>query len=1383
MLNGARLNGAKHALMLMPVTLLDQWVREAKVWCPDWPVYTYYGSPAQRAAALRQVSRPEGGILLTSYSMLGGAECLYDVGVCEAESPPPKRKPGRQPLAKAAAAGKPAAKRQKLEDGGAAPRCASSAAGKDLKTDPVPVERRPWDVVVCDEAHRMKNISTLLGKSLRHVRSRSRLLLTGTPVQNALQDLWALMDFAQPGLLGNHATFVKRFSDPIDRGTLRGANPFQVELKRHLSVQLRDLMRPHLLRRTKLSTGLVGEADEYDVAMEEVLAEEGEDTEALVKMLPPKRETIVWLMPTEEQTALYRKVLEKSDVVREAASKSKMSLEVFRAIGLLKRLCNHPSLIVPMPKQSQWTEFLEEAASAAPAMKCEDAEADSDLAGTAEGDAGAAAADGNEDDARAGRAVEQLARRLPRGNEALLMQSAKLRCLQSLLPSLIARGHRVLVFAHSAKMLDLVQICCLRPHGLRCLRVDGQTEPMTRAEKVRKFQLQGDRFQCMLLTTSVGGVGLNLTGADRVILVDPAWNPAVDAQAVDRAFRIGQEREVRVYRLIMSGLIEDKMFRLQVFKMGLSKTALEANQQASYFTAREIRALFDWTDPAEGETRKLIDAKHGDAALQELVRTASDEDGAGDGWFEDGPAVGLSDFGALFGSLAGERGEREATESDCVDAAAHVSQAQERLGAADEKLQHRQGEREAAEANHERTRKELEVLSGSGLEQSKERRAKAEEAFKEQRARLAPARKSETTAIQQLEKAQRAKGAGLTQQLRASQAADQAQDGHAAALRVFEDACNNARACENALSETICKAEEKLTIADGGLIEVAAERARALQTAFEKLRKPMDTMAIRQAELESAYDDLSQADVQRVQAEEALALAKAANEESSETVQTADAAAKNALAQQLAAEQAQAKAQKSAEAAWESMALHAQIIVEEGVAYSDAFQRAADKQVKMEQIRTIQHAVKSTFRQLASASQSLRKARDAWVKAGAARRKAMQKAAAAAAASGEASRSLAALERDVAAAFEHVEQRRKELHDVEKACADADAERAAAELEETQRRSRKEELKQMLPLVKEAIKVARAAEKEACGERQAVQAECSKTEKAKLRMEEAKRSAVESLQAEVYDARQVELAYQGKKKGVNIQESREAAVAAAKACDDAHATARAAEERLSKAFAEVQTQLAIVDSSGNAVGDEGVVDAPLQTLEAARAAAAQLSTALDTMAIGQAELECADEDLAQADVRLTEAELALASLSSAGSTPDARAAKARRAAEKELRSWEKERQKAEEDQGNAKQKAEEIWADMASVVQVCAEAGYALAESFVRAQGRQSVKMEQVRLAQTGAKSVFRQLSVAATSVRKAREGWVKAAVLRRKAMQRERAAVIAEAEILSGSA
>merc|ERR1719253_1209632 len=134
----------------------------------------------------------------------------------------------------------------------------------------------------------MKNIGTLLGKSLRNVRSKCRLLLTGTPVQNAMQDLWSLMDFAQPGLLGNHATFVKRFSDPIDQGSVRGANPFHAELKRQLAVQLRKLIRPHMMRRTKVGAGLVGDSDEMEVRdrlaeMEDIFGEKEEKEKGAAK--------------------------------------------------------------------------------------------------------------------------------------------------------------------------------------------------------------------------------------------------------------------------------------------------------------------------------------------------------------------------------------------------------------------------------------------------------------------------------------------------------------------------------------------------------------------------------------------------------------------------------------------------------------------------------------------------------------------------------------------------------------------------------------------------------------------------------------------------------------------------------------------------------------------------------------------------------------------------------------------------------------------------------------------------------------------------------------------------------------------------------------------
>jgi superfamily II DNA/RNA helicase len=299
-----------------------------------------------------------------------------------------------------------------------------------------------------------------------------------------------------------------------------------------------------------------------------------------------------------------------------------------------------------------------------------------------------------------------------------------------LLPALASRGHRTLVFSQSVKMLDLVQLCVLKPNSLRCVRIVGQTDPMERARKVDKFNQHRERFQCMLLTTSVGGVGLNLTSADRVVIVDPAWNPAIDAQAVDRTYRIGQEREVRVYRLITSGLIEDKMFRLQVFKMGLEKTVLEASQHHRYFSSNEIKNLFDWTDPKEGVTCKLLLEEHGaanDAALHE----AAEEDGAtADGWLGDWLAAGASDFGVFVRGKAAPVDDVEHTiETEVLDA-------QEKLHAAEKKTQSVIDAQEAADARCKAIAEER-AEAGATISSSAAARSVAKELVRQRRRAVA----------------------------------------------------------------------------------------------------------------------------------------------------------------------------------------------------------------------------------------------------------------------------------------------------------------------------------------------------------------------------------------------------------------------------------------------------------------------------------------------------------------------------------------------------------------------------------------------------------------------------------------------------------------------
>eukprot|EP00933_Yihiella_yeosuensis_P041085 TRINITY_DN35525_c0_g1_i1.p1 TRINITY_DN35525_c0_g1~~TRINITY_DN35525_c0_g1_i1.p1 ORF type:complete len:1432 (-),score=477.17 TRINITY_DN35525_c0_g1_i1:154-3870(-) len=1169
LLNGARKAGATHALLLMPITLLDQWAKEARIWCPGWPVYTYYGTAAQRAKALRAIRRPMGGILLTSYSLISNTDDLLEVFV--EDRPEPKRRGGRKP-------GDKGAKRRKTDD--------DDGLGEEEESDEEPVEPelpagdlpelgkiRPWDLVVCDEAHRMKNISTLLGKSLRRLKSRSRILLTGTPVQNALQDLWAIMDFAQPGLLGNHATFVKTFSDPIDRGSVRGAKAWAVELKRHLSEQMRALISPHLLRRTKLGAGLMedgnGSAAE-DVSMEDDTSQCGGAID--VKRLPPKKETIVWLYPSEDQKTVYKKVLENSEIIREASSKAKLGIEVFQAIGLLKRLCNHPLLLLPSKEKTMWKDLLTEVQTGSSASSAS-ASAEPSASASAEPSGEAAVADAStptkapvadastpsastpveasglpddelvisevpdsdatapdqRGDATAGATVETMLQALSTDKQSVLEQSAKLRCLEKLIPELSARGHRTLVFSQSVKMLDLVQICCLKPNGLRCLRIDGQTDAQARAEKVNKFNKQTERFQCMLLTTNVGGVGLNLTSADRVILVDPAWNPAIDAQAVDRAFRIGQTKEVRVYRLIMSGLIEDKMFRLQVFKMGMAKTALETNQQHAYFTAREIKALFDWTDPAMGETRQLLLDKHGEDA-ENSVKGAALEDGSeqplregsGEGWFKAGPAVGISDFSCLLGTQSVQDEDQD------EEFAAQVKEAKEKLEAADLLLQQRQKAREQAEANQEQNKKDLEECNAK-LEELKERSVQALAALKEKRGDLQQASKSEMAAQQKVVKVTKAKSSAQDALQKAKSTHDSANEVTEGSAKASSDAQQGVRSAEEAFQKVLQEAASQLAIVDesGRCVgtnpaDVPVARLRGAQKALKSLNLIIETASTRQAEFESLEEQFAQADQGLAEAEANVAKI---GDPDSEEKHDAELAMRSKEKERAKLEQLEGKARQQAEATREKV-LHAiQHFVEAGMTFADHLKKTEARQVKQDQVKATQTAVKAAMRPLAKHWTNVIAARQAQSRATNQRRKASAKAFSFLSSKVDAEVALSAAEQELAEAMKEeahaVEQRKTR----ESELGQAEAAKSSAEAEEAEMKKRRDELKAAQPEVKKALQAAQKAEKEANSGRQALHNLSNKRQQEKLQLEEMKNSAVSNLKNEEYNASQVDQAY------------------------------------------------------------------------------------------------------------------------------------------------------------------------------------------------------------------------------------------------------------------
>lgn len=225
-------------------------------------------------------------------------------------------------------------------------------------------------------------------------------------------------------------------------------------------------------------------------------------------------------------------------------------------------------------------------------------------------------------------------------------------------------------------MLDLIQLCVLRSLGLKFLRIDGTIDAKDRELKIAKFQAEDSRYFCICLSVQVGGTGLTLTGADRVILVDPAWNPSQDAQAIDRVHRLGQTKDVVVYRLIGAGAIEDKMFRLQVFKRGLSNSFLEQEQQVRFFTHKELKQLFEPPSQASS-TQALMAEQIGHDALEheDLLRVVAGDIGSTDDpqalpFWQSSDVLGFSDYQRLFMFL--EHGKKDQGQ-DTVDRAKELT--------------------------------------------------------------------------------------------------------------------------------------------------------------------------------------------------------------------------------------------------------------------------------------------------------------------------------------------------------------------------------------------------------------------------------------------------------------------------------------------------------------------------------------------------------------------------------------------------------------------------------------------------------------------------------------------------------------------------------------
>jgi SNF2 family DNA or RNA helicase len=350
-----------------------------------------------------------------------------------------------------------------------------------LRLDEAVLAASPWDTIVLDEAQLIKNPESQVAQAAFRLNARWRLTLSGTPVENRLDELWSQMHFLNRGLLGGRRDFQDRYAKPLADGV------------DGVAARLRERIRPFVLRRLK-----------QDVAPE----------------LPPRTDSILYCTLGDDERQVY-------DAVRAATLEAVVAklregggvLAALEALLRLRQAACHPALV---PGQVAET-------------------------------------------------------------------SAKVERLRESLETVVAEGHKALVFSQWTSLLDL-----LEPHLLKAsigfIRLDGST--VDRAGVVQQFQ-DAAGPPVLLISLKAGGTGLNLTAADHVFLMDPWWNPAVEDQAADRAHRIGQDRPVLVYRLVAEETVEERILLLQQAKRGIADAALGDAARAATLTRDDLLSLLE----------------------------------------------------------------------------------------------------------------------------------------------------------------------------------------------------------------------------------------------------------------------------------------------------------------------------------------------------------------------------------------------------------------------------------------------------------------------------------------------------------------------------------------------------------------------------------------------------------------------------------------------------------------------------------------------------------------------------------------------------------------------------------------------------------------------
>ncbi|PRP85625.1 hypothetical protein PROFUN_06414 [Planoprotostelium fungivorum] len=399
-----------------------------------------------------------------------------------------------------------------------------------------------WKCIIFDEVHKIKNKGSKVTQSAQSIRTTRRYGLTGTVIQNSFDELWTLVDFICPNYLGSLQDFRLHYIQNIKNGQRHDATYNQIAKGRLCSKRLSEKIKKIVIRRDKT---------------------------LIADTLPGKEDHVIFCSLTPVQLAIYQRILKSPDFefLRRMGEKCNCGSQFKRvdcchkgeagqerdtkkillpAITRLLKVANHPALLVPDEKKA--------------GEKYDNEKAFSQMA--------------------FGENAEEIEEMLKNGDYERMC--TKLKVLKSLLPIWNKKKEKVLLFSYSTRVMDILAKF-LRKEKHTFHRLDGSTSLANRQKLVDNFN-SSPSVSVFLISTKAGGLGLNLVSANIVVVFDPNWNVSHDLQAQDRAYRIGQKKRTKVYRMIAAGTIEEMIYNRQVYKQQLANIGMHGGNERRYFT-------------------------------------------------------------------------------------------------------------------------------------------------------------------------------------------------------------------------------------------------------------------------------------------------------------------------------------------------------------------------------------------------------------------------------------------------------------------------------------------------------------------------------------------------------------------------------------------------------------------------------------------------------------------------------------------------------------------------------------------------------------------------------------------------------------------------------